>query len=425
MIGGEIDKGQQTSCSAQEDTMDFVSMEDPNDKCIEGAKVQVDNLKPLQEQAYDDEKEHVLSTQIDVNDSSSNCQIDGEITEDDPEMEEPHVAYKDLDESIDDDTNLCNTQEEGDHCNELGENKYNYNKKVEANGIKQDKNVLFTQDFQIEVGSPAATAVEKFSEAKVSRLDKAKYLWNKSKRKVNLIVPQRILKAIQPNGNRGPTDDICLNDCDGREVGIDFLNQTKVTETIQKKRNKNVRGKVIEREHKLYTLSIAMMLGLRFSIYNTHVQMKKIKEEDKTWLTGTEFMHNEKYLFHPDGREGTPPHNLGHIFKFKDYAPVPFAYIRRMFGINEYEFIDSICANNSFIEFISNSKSGQFFFYSSDGKYMVKTMTNTESKFLRRSKCPTMLFLALLLYIIVFLNQIQTAQYYHITFVTALKTQTL
>ena len=37
----------------------------------------------------------------------------------------------------------------------------------------------------------------------------------------------------------------------------------------------------------------------------------------------------------------------------------------------------------------SNAKSGQFFFYSKDGKYMIKTMTSAESKFLRRSKSNT------------------------------------
>jgi Phosphatidylinositol-4-phosphate 5-Kinase len=55
-----------------------------------------------------------------------------------------------------------------------------------------------------------------------------------------------------------------------------------------------------------------------------------------------------------------------------------------MFGVNEFDFLLSVCGNANFIEFISNAKSGQFFFYSSDGKYMVKTMTNAESKFLRR-----------------------------------------
>jgi hypothetical protein len=38
----------------------------------------------------------------------------------------------------------------------------------------------------------------------------------------------------------------------------------------------------------------------------------------------------------------------------------------------------------NYLEFISNSKSGQFFFYSHDGKYMLKTQTKEENKFMRR-----------------------------------------
>ena len=63
-----------------------------------------------------------------------------------------------------------------------------------------------------------------------------------------------------------------------------------------------------------------------------------------------------------------------------------------MFGVNEFDFLLSVCGNANFIEFISNAKSGQFFFYSSDGKYMIKTMTNVESKFLRRSKWNQLLY---------------------------------
>ena len=36
------------------------------------------------------------------------------------------------------------------------------------------------------------------------------------------------------------------------------------------------------------------------------------------------------------------------------------------------------------MEFISNSKSGQFFFYSHDGRYMIKTQTKEENKFMKR-----------------------------------------
>lgn len=97
-------------------------------------------------------------------------------------------------------------------------------------------------------------------------------------------------------------------------------------------------------------------------------------------------MNTEKYIFRPSGGPKTPPHQLGHTFKFKDYSPAAFAYLRRVFGVNEFDFLVSVCGNANFIEFISNAKSGQFFFYSSDGKFMIKTMTNAESKFLRRSK---------------------------------------
>jgi 1-phosphatidylinositol-4-phosphate 5-kinase len=43
-----------------------------------------------------------------------------------------------------------------------------------------------------------------------------------------------------------------------------------------------------------------------------------------------------------------------------------------------------LSGNYNYLEFISNSKSGQFFFYSHDGRYMIKTQTNEENKFMKR-----------------------------------------
>ena len=159
----------------------------------------------------------------------------------------------------------------------------------------------------------------------------------------------------------------------------------KKREEARQARKSYVKGKVINGVHELYTLSIAVMLGLRTSIGYSNGQLNRT-DGKKRWLDIEDFMTVEKYEFSPKGGSKTPPHNLSHTFKFKDYSPLAFAYIRRMFGINEYEFLLSVCGNANFIEFTSNAKSGQFFFYSSDGKYMIKTMTNAESKFLRRSK---------------------------------------
>jgi 1-phosphatidylinositol-4-phosphate 5-kinase len=165
---------------------------------------------------------------------------------------------------------------------------------------------------------------------------------------------------------------------------IKLLRWRRKRSKIKKALKSYVKGKVIDGEHELYTLSIAVMIGVRTSISKTNTIINSGPK--KRWVRPEDFRATEKYEFRPKGGSKTPPHQLAHTFKFKDYSPVAFAYLRRLYGVNEFDFLLSICGNANFIEFISNAKSGQFFFYSSDGKYMIKTMTNAESKFLRRSK---------------------------------------
>ena len=54
------------------------------------------------------------------------------------------------------------------------------------------------------------------------------------------------------------------------------------------------------------------------------------------------------------------------------------------FQVDQAEYLSEVCGGFNYIEFMSNSKSGSFFFYSHDGRYMIKTQTPNESKFLRR-----------------------------------------
>jgi len=156
------------------------------------------------------------------------------------------------------------------------------------------------------------------------------------------------------------------------------------TKEESKNQRSYVKGKVIDGKHELYTMSIAVMFGMRTSIGRTNKNISETVHNERRWLDNDDLMAVEKYEFPPKGSELTPPHQLNHTFKFKDYSPLAFAYLRRVFGVNEYDFLLSVCGNANYIEFQSNAKSGQFFFYSPDGKYMIKTMTNTESKFLRR-----------------------------------------
>ncbi len=65
--------------------------------------------------------------------------------------------------------------------------------------------------------------------------------------------------------------------------------------------------------------------------------------------------------FPASGGSLTPAHQMRDC-KFKDYAPEVFRQIRDRFGINPMEYILSVCGNFEYLEFVSNSKSGQFFF---------------------------------------------------------------
>ena len=75
---------------------------------------------------------------------------------------------------------------------------------------------------------------------------------------------------------------------------------------------------------------------------------------------------------HPEN--STQPHRLRETFKFKDYAPEAYRQLRKRFGIDDLQYMLSLCSSFNFLELNSNSKSGNFFAYSHDGKYIIKTI---------------------------------------------------
>ena len=63
----------------------------------------------------------------------------------------------------------------------------------------------------------------------------------------------------------------------------------------------------------------------------------------------------------------------------EEYAPMLFGECRKVFNISEDEYKKSVSRTGfSFIEFASNSKSGEMFFFSWDGKYIIKTISEKE-----------------------------------------------
>lgn len=66
-----------------------------------------------------------------------------------------------------------------------------------------------------------------------------------------------------------------------------------------KKQRSYVKGKVIDGRHELYTMSIAVMLGMRTSIGRTNLQMAETSHNERRWLDNDDLMAVEKYVFRP------------------------------------------------------------------------------------------------------------------------------
>lgn len=88
----------------------------------------------------------------------------------------------------------------------------------------------------------------------------------------------------------------------------------------------------------------------------------------------TDFLEKKLYSLHLKGVE----------FHFQSYAPRTFFDIRKMYGIRQKDFEKSVIKKHLTGGGLGPGKSGMLFFYSQDNKYIVKTCTRKEIKFLRK-----------------------------------------
>jgi 1-phosphatidylinositol-4-phosphate 5-kinase len=123
-------------------------------------------------------------------------------------------------------------------------------------------------------------------------------------------------------------------------------------------------------------------------LLSTSRSMSAASGQEEQELTEEDYNYVAKLNFLPEGNPTgpipTPPHKLNFTFKFKDYMSNVFRAVRSLSNISEADYMVSLAGDFNYIEFIANSKSGQFFFYSHDGRYMIKTQSKEESKLLRQ-----------------------------------------
>ncbi|CAG8583546.1 7025_t:CDS:2, partial [Diversispora eburnea] len=82
------------------------------------------------------------------------------------------------------------------------------------------------------------------------------------------------------------------------------------------------------------------------------------------------------------GNELTP--SAKYDFKFKDYAPWVFRHLREFFSIDAADYLVSLTSKYILSELNSPGKSGSFFYFSRDYRFIIKTIHHTEHKFLRK-----------------------------------------
>lgn len=133
-------------------------------------------------------------------------------------------------------------------------------------------------------------------------------------------------------------------------------------------------GNKITEGHHNFVMAYNMLTGIRVAVSRCSGIMKRLDESD--------FKATKKLTFNMDGSELTP--SSKYDFKFKDYCPEVFRELRSLFGIDPADYLISITGKYILLELGSPGKSGSFFYYSRDYRFIIKTIHHSEHKQLRR-----------------------------------------
>ncbi|KAH8668612.1 hypothetical protein BX600DRAFT_435139 [Xylariales sp. PMI_506] len=134
-------------------------------------------------------------------------------------------------------------------------------------------------------------------------------------------------------------------------------------------------GTKVDENHANFTTAYNMLTGIRVSVSRTNAKVDRP-------LTEADFDAKQKSTFDITGNELVP--SAKYDFKFKDYAPWVFRHLRALFRLDPADYLMSLTGKYILSELGSPGKSGSFFYFSRDYKYIIKTIHHGEHKFLRK-----------------------------------------
>jgi hypothetical protein len=129
-------------------------------------------------------------------------------------------------------------------------------------------------------------------------------------------------------------------------------------------------GDVVTSKSSSYSFVCGLVNGIRISMLKSSVvgqEHLELRPEDFDKFTKCEFVL--------DGNRRC---------KFKDYAPAVFRQMRRMFGVDDEAYLNSVGQREGLTEISTEdtgSKSGQKFLITHDGRYFMKTTTASDARF--------------------------------------------
>ncbi|OAA66057.1 phosphatidylinositol-4-phosphate 5-kinase its3 [Cordyceps fumosorosea ARSEF 2679] len=134
-------------------------------------------------------------------------------------------------------------------------------------------------------------------------------------------------------------------------------------------------GTKVDESHANWVTAYNMLTGIRVSVSRTNAKLDRE-------LTDADFEAKQKSTFDITGNELVP--SAKYDFKFKDYAPWVFRRLRALFRLDPADYLMSLTGKYILSELGSPGKSGSFFYFSRDYKYIIKTIHHSEHKFLRK-----------------------------------------
>ncbi|KAI6780768.1 Phosphatidylinositol 4-phosphate 5-kinase-like protein [Emericellopsis cladophorae] len=194
-----------------------------------------------------------------------------------------------------------------------------------------------------------------------------------SGRRASLSLARRTTRSMQSDA---PRDEVVPDEDVARWA--EALRQKRASKRRRKEEEDDDRvlvGTKVDETHANWVTAYNMLTGIRVAVSRTNAKLDRD-------LTDADFDVKQKSTFDVAGNELVP--SAKYDFKFKDYAPWVFRHLRSLFRIDPAEYLMSLTGKYILSELGSPGKSGSFFYFSRDYKYIIKTIHHAEHKFLRK-----------------------------------------